>query len=81
MSDVARILGQIEDGDSQGADTLLPLVYDELRRLVAKKTASEDLKQIPTAPLRRGTLIVLPTIDVSVCKFRGGVVSGNKPYL
>ena len=30
MSDVTQILGQIEDGDGQAAEKLLPLVYDEL---------------------------------------------------
>ena len=41
MSDVTRILSQIEQGDSQAADQLLPLVYDELRKLAAVKLAQE----------------------------------------
>jgi RNA polymerase sigma factor (TIGR02999 family) len=41
MSDVTQILGQIEDGDGQAAERLLPLVYDELRRLAAEKMAQE----------------------------------------
>ena len=41
MSDVTRILGQIEDGDGQAAEQLLPLVYDELRKLAAEKMAQE----------------------------------------
>src|SRR5262245_51687108 len=41
MSDVTRILLQIEDGDSQAAEKLLPLVYDELRKLAAAKLAQE----------------------------------------
>ena len=41
MSDVTQILGQIEDGDGQAAEKLLPLVYDELRRLAAQKMADE----------------------------------------
>src|SRR5262245_49127121 len=41
MSDVTRILSQIEQGDSQAAEKLLPLVYDELRRLAAAKMAQE----------------------------------------
>jgi RNA polymerase sigma factor (TIGR02999 family) len=41
MSDVTRILTAIEQGDSQAADELLPLVYDELRRLAAQKMARE----------------------------------------
>ena len=41
MSDVTRILGAIEQGDPQAASQLLPLVYDELRRLAAQKLAQE----------------------------------------
>ena len=42
MSDVTHILGRIEDGDGQAAEKLLPLVYDELRKLAAAKMAKED---------------------------------------
>jgi RNA polymerase sigma factor (TIGR02999 family) len=41
MNDVTRILSAIEDGDSHAAAQLLPLVYDELRRLAAQKLANE----------------------------------------
>ena len=41
MSDVTRILGQIESGDPQAAEQLLPLVYDALRQLAAEKLAQE----------------------------------------
>jgi len=41
MADVTRILSAIEDGDAQAADQLLPLVYDELRKLAAQKMAQE----------------------------------------
>src|SRR5438093_9015111 len=41
MSDVTRILSQIEQGDAQAAEKLLPLVYDELRKLAAVKLAQE----------------------------------------
>lgn len=41
MSDVTRILSQIESGDPSAADKLLPLVYDELRKLAAAKLARE----------------------------------------
>src|SRR3954465_5411950 len=41
MNDVTRILSAIEQGDSQASEQLLPLVYDELRRLAARKLASE----------------------------------------
>ena len=41
MSDVTRILNAIEHGDAKAADQLLPLVYQELRRLAAHKMAGE----------------------------------------
>jgi len=41
MHDVTRILSAIEQGDPQAAEQLLPLVYDELRKLAAEKMAQE----------------------------------------
>src|SRR4029079_2692790 len=41
MSDVTRILSQIESGDPTAADQLLPLVYEELRKLAAVRLAQE----------------------------------------
>ena len=41
MSDVTRILSQIESGNPAAAGQLLPLVYDELRKLAAAKLAHE----------------------------------------
>ncbi|WP_169980672.1 ECF-type sigma factor [Tautonia rosea] len=41
MSDVTRILSDIEHGDPQAAGRLLPLVYDELRKLAARKLTQE----------------------------------------
>ena len=41
MNDVTRILSAIERGEEQAAGQLLPLVYDELRRLAARKLARE----------------------------------------
>ena len=41
MNDVTRILSAIEQGDPQAAEQLLPLVYDELRRLAARRLARE----------------------------------------
>ena len=42
MSEVTRILSAIEQGDPQAAAQLLPLVYDELRRLAAAQLAREQ---------------------------------------
>ena len=41
MNDVTRILSAIERGDPTAADELLPLVYDELRKLAAHRLAQE----------------------------------------
>jgi RNA polymerase sigma factor (TIGR02999 family) len=41
MSDVTVILSQIEQGDPHAAEQLLPLVYDELRRLAEQRLAQE----------------------------------------
>src|SRR3989440_9212932 len=41
MNEVTRILSAIERGDSHAAGQLLPLVYDELRKLAAQRLASE----------------------------------------
>jgi RNA polymerase sigma factor (TIGR02999 family) len=42
MCDVTQILSRIESGDPDAADKLLPLVYDELRRLARKRMSSES---------------------------------------
>ncbi|MCM2373764.1 sigma-70 family RNA polymerase sigma factor [Aporhodopirellula aestuarii] len=50
-SEVTQILNAIEDGDRQAASQLLPLVYDELRRLATQKMTREPAGQTiqPTA--------------------------------
>jgi len=45
MSDVTRILSQIESGDPSAAEQLLPLVYEELRKLAAVRLAQEKAGQ------------------------------------
>jgi RNA polymerase sigma factor (TIGR02999 family) len=45
MSDVTRILAAIEQGDPHAAAQLLPLVYEELRKLAARKLAHEKSGQ------------------------------------
>ncbi len=42
MSDVTHILSQIESGDPSAAEQLLPLVYEELRKLAAAKLTQEN---------------------------------------
>lgn len=53
MSDVTRILSQIESGDPQAAEQLLPLVYEELRKLAAAKMVQE-----PTDHMLQATALV-----------------------
>jgi RNA polymerase sigma factor (TIGR02999 family) len=45
MSDVIRILATIDQGNPRAAEQLLPLVYDELRRLAGRKLAQEKPRQ------------------------------------
>ena len=51
MSEVTRILDRIQQGDPKAAEELLPLVYDELRKLAAQRMAKEAAGQTlqPTA--------------------------------
>src|ERR1051326_8909682 len=51
MSEVTRILEAIQHGDGRAADELLPLVYEELRKLAAHRMANEPPGQTlqPTA--------------------------------
>ena len=51
MSDVTRILDRVQQGDPKAAEELLPLVYEELRRLAAARMAQEAPGQTlqPTA--------------------------------
>ncbi len=45
MSDMTRLLSAIEQGDAQAAEQLLPLVYDELRKLATQKLSQEKPSQ------------------------------------
>jgi hypothetical protein len=45
MSEITHILSDIEHEDSRAAEQLLPLVYDELRRLAAQRLAQEKSGQ------------------------------------
>jgi len=51
MSDVTRVLDRVQQGDPKAAAELLPLVYDELRKLAAQRMAHEAVGQTlqPTA--------------------------------
>ena len=60
MSDVTRILSRIQIGDAHAAEELLPLVYNELRKLAAHKLAGEAPGQTlqPTALVHEAWLRV-----------------------
>lgn len=63
MTDVTRILAQIEQGDPSAAEQLLPLVYDELRSLAAQRLAQEKPGQTlqATALVHEAYLRLLPS--------------------
>ena len=49
MDAITQVLNAIEQGDPQAAEQLLPLVYEELRKLAAQKLAHEKSGQTPQA--------------------------------
>jgi RNA polymerase sigma factor (TIGR02999 family) len=73
MSDVTHILKAIEQGDRQAAGQLLPLVYEELRRLAAQKLAHEKLGQTlqPTALVHEAYLRLVGQADTAQWDHRG----------
>jgi len=66
VSDVTRILEAAQQGDPKAADELLPLVYQELRRLAAHKMANESAGQTlqPTALVHEAWLRLVGTENV-----------------
>lgn len=73
MSDVTRILGKIEAGDPKAAEQLLPLVYEELRKLAADKMAEEKPGQTlqATALVHEAYLRLVNTDSVKGWDSRG----------
>jgi len=65
MSDVTRILDAIQQGDSNATEQLLPLVYEELRKLAAHKMANEVPGQTlqPTALVHEAYLRLVGAKD------------------
>ncbi len=63
MTDVTRILSATAGGDPHAAEQLLPLVYDELRRLTARRLAQEKPGQTlePTALVHEAYLRLVGT--------------------
>jgi RNA polymerase sigma factor (TIGR02999 family) len=73
MSEVTRILSVIEQGDPWAAEQLLPLVYDELRKLAAQKLAREKPGQTlqATALVHEAYLRLVDTDKVRHWNSRG----------
>jgi RNA polymerase sigma factor (TIGR02999 family) len=73
MSDVTRILSQIDAGDPSAAEQLLPLVYDELRKLAAAKLAHEKPGQTlqATALVHEAYLRLIGPADANRWRDRG----------
>lgn len=73
MSDVTRILSQIESGDQQASEELLPLVYDELRKLAAGRMANEraDHTLQPTALVHEAYLRLVDSNQIQHWNHRG----------
>lgn len=73
MSDVTRILQQIETGDPSASSELLPLVYDELRRLAAARLAAEKPGQTlqPTALVHEAYVRLIDQQDEPRWNHRG----------
>jgi RNA polymerase sigma factor (TIGR02999 family) len=71
--DVTGILQAIEEGDPQAAEQLLPLVYDELRKLAAAKLACEKAGQTlqPTALVHEAYLRLVDTVKAEHWNSRG----------
>lgn len=66
MSDVTHILSQIESGDPSAAEQLLPLVYEELRKLAAARLAQEKPGQtLQATALVHEAYIRLVNVDVA----------------
>jgi RNA polymerase sigma factor (TIGR02999 family) len=73
MSEVTRILDVIEHGDPGAADQLLPLVYDELRRLAASRLSFENPGQTlqATALVHEAYLRLVGAVQGQTWKSRG----------
>src|SRR5262249_43170342 len=73
MNDVTRVLSAIAQGEPQASDQLLPLVYDELRRLAAQRMAKEPPGQTlqATALVHEAYLRLVDTEQVQQWNSRG----------
>lgn len=87
MTDVTQILCQIESGDPNAAEQLLPMVYEELRKLAAAKLAHEKPGQTlqATALVHDAYLRLVDGANAkrwdsrSECVGHGEVIGGGNP--
>lgn len=70
MSDVTRILTALEAGDQSASEQLLPLVYDELRKLAAQRLAQEKPGQ---------TLQATALVHEAYLRLVGNMAAGDSP--
>jgi hypothetical protein len=74
MSDVTRILSAIEQGDQKASEQLLPLVYEELRKLATSNMAQENPGQtLQATALVHEAYLRLVNVEKAqrqVCRFR-----------
>ena len=73
MNEVTRILSAVEQGDPHAANQLLPLVYEELRKLAAQKMAQEAPGQTlqPTALVHEAYLRLVDVAKAQHWNSRG----------
>ena len=73
MNEVTRILSDLAKGDAQAAGQLLPLVYEELRKLAAVRMAAESPDQTlqPTALVHEAYLRLVSPVDDARWENRG----------
>lgn len=81
MSEVTSILAQIESGDPSAAEQLLPLVYNELRRLAAAKMAQEQPGQTlsATALVHEAYLRLVRPVDAVQSETADSTAGGPLP--
>jgi RNA polymerase sigma factor (TIGR02999 family) len=73
MNEVTRVLAAVEEGDQRAAEQLLPLVYDELRRLAAQKLGRE----MPGQTIQATALVHEAYMRLVQCERKGSSPSWN----
>ena len=80
MADVTRILSEIENGDPSAAEQLLPLVYEELRKLAAQKLIHEKPGQtLQATALVHEAYLRLVDVEKVSAGTAGGISSQPRP--